>query len=287
MDITLLKQILSIPTKTGEERKLVKFLENYLNQRSILYQIDDMGNIIVTKGSSNIYPCVVAHTDSVHAIIKEIDIKEVRRRNSQGEEKLALTGYVFDTDVQTGCGGDDKAGVFICLQLLDYFDNIKVFFPVSEENGCVGTKAAPKEWFKDVGYFIQFDSPENNTMSLTLGGRRLFKEDGEFWKLSKYLVLEHGITEHQHHPFTDVGFLGKEYEVECLNLATGYYDLHTSHEYVVLNDVENAISLGRKLISKLGIKKYSHQYKILFPDGVEMTLNERKEYYLKQKKNRS
>lgn len=286
MDIKLLKQILSIPTYTGEEERLVKFLKTYLNEKSISFKVDDNGNIIATKGKANVYPCLVAHTDTVHQIQSDkIEIRSVHRKNPSGELKPAFTGFMPNTNTPLGCGGDDKAGVFICLQLLDYFDNIKVFFSVSEENGCIGTKAAAKEWFKDVGYFIQFDSPENNTMSLTLGGRRLFTENGRFWELAKGLVFEHGITEYQHHSFTDVGFLGKEYGVDCLNLATGYYNLHTIHEYVVLEDVENSIILGKKLIKLLGQLKYERkkdsQRNILFSDGMSMTLKERKEYYLK------
>ena len=264
-NIKLLKQILSIPTKTGKERKLVQFLENYLIQKSIPFQMDDIGNILAKKGSSKHFPCVVAHTDSVHEINTEtIDIRDVKRYNSNRELKNALSGYVPNTNQPTGCGGDDKAGVFICLQLLDYFDNIKVFFPVSEENGCAGTNAAPKEWFKDVGYFIQFDSPENNTMSETLRGRTLFFSDEEFWKLSKDIIAEHGITKHQHHPFTDVGELKRRFEVECLNLAAGYYNYHTYNEYVVLEDVENAVQLGKKLIATLGCKKYKYESKLFY-----------------------
>ena len=70
----------------------------------------------------------------------------------------------------TGIGGDDKAGVFICLQLLEKFDVIKGFFPVAEETGCHGSRGANEEFFKDVGYAIQFDSTENDTMSLSLMG---------------------------------------------------------------------------------------------------------------------
>ena len=66
----------------------------------------------------------------VHALVDEIDIREVERVNSQGESKPALTGYLPKSDIPTGCGGDDKAGVFICLQLLDKFQEIKIFFPI-------------------------------------------------------------------------------------------------------------------------------------------------------------
>lgn len=256
MDISLLKSILSIPTQTGEEMKLVYFLCEYLHAKSISYKIDEKGNIMAQKGSADFMPCVVAHTDTVHSLVDAIEIREVLRFNAQSELKKSLTGFLPNSDTPTGCGGDDKAGVFICLELIEELENVKVFFPVSEENGCLGTLTASDEWFTNVGYYIQFDSPENNTMSLTLRGNRLFDENGVFWNKSKEILFNHGIINHQHHPFTDVKVLGERFNVSCLNLATGYYNLHTPTEYVVLEDVENAIDLGKKLIGCLGIEKY-------------------------------
>ena len=128
-----------------------------------------MGNLYVTKGISEYYPLVLAHTDSVHDI-KEMVVKEEYLPNSQGDKKLALKAYTQDGDLPTGIGGDDKAGVFICLQLLERFNVIKGFFPVAEETGCHGSRGAKEEFFKNVGYAIQFDSTENDTMSLSLMG---------------------------------------------------------------------------------------------------------------------
>jgi tripeptide aminopeptidase len=256
MVISLLKSILKIPTHTGEEMSLVYFLCEYLEAKSIPYKVDAKGNIMAQKGNADYMPCVVAHTDTVHPLVDDIEIREVLRFNAQSELKKSLSGFVPNSDIQTGCGGDDKAGVFICLELLEHFDNLIVFFPVSEENGCIGTSAVAEEWFINIGYCIQFDSPENNTMSLTLRGHRLFDEKGAFWNRSKEIVLNHGIVKHQHHPYTDVKVIGERFNISCLNLATGYYNLHTPSEYVVLEDVENAIHLGKKLIESLGLKKY-------------------------------
>ena len=264
MNIDLLKEILSIPSFSSEEGKLINYLENYLSNKDVSMEIDSQGNIIVTKGKSDCYPCLVAHTDTVHALVDEIDIREVERVNSQGESKPALTGYLPKSDIPTGCGGDDKAGVFICLQLLDLFEEIKIFFPISEEIGCVGTKGAKAEWFSDVGYFIQFDSPENDTMSLSLRAKRLFDENGVFWNICKDLIHDHGIVQLQHHSFTDVGYLGERNQVDCLNLAAGYYNYHKQNEYVILDDVQNAIDLGQTLLLAAGNNKYSNTYHAQF-----------------------
>jgi di/tripeptidase len=256
MRINLLKSILEIPTYTGEEFSLIYFLCEYFKEKSIPFQVDEKGNVMAQKGKADYLPCVVAHTDTVHRLVESIEIREVLRFNAQQELKNSLTGFIPNTDTQTGCGGDDKAGVFICLELLEHCDNLKVFFPVSEENGCVGTLSVSKEWFSNVGYCLQFDSPENNTMSLTLRGNNLFNETDAFWIKSKEIILKHGILKHQHHPFTDVKVLGDRFGLSCLNLAAGYYNFHTPTEYVVLEDVENAIKMGISLIKSLGCKEY-------------------------------
>ena len=125
-----LKELLSIPTKTWEEERLIKYLISHFEEKGYKYEKDDLGNLYVTKGVSDYYPLVLAHTDSVHDI-EEMVVKEEYLPNSQGESKLALKAYTKEDGSPTGIGGDDKAGVFICLELLKKLDNIKVFLPVA------------------------------------------------------------------------------------------------------------------------------------------------------------
>ncbi len=258
--ITRLKTLLAVPSVTGDETRLVAFLAALLTKKGITFEQDDMGNIMVTKGTATHYPCLVAHTDTVHSIKDDtIDIQEVIRPDAQGINQLALTGFRPDTDIPSGCGGDDKAGVFVCLEVMERLDACKVFLPVSEETGCYGSKAAPAEWFSDVGYFIQFDSPHNDTMSQTLWGNPLYQEEGQFFGLINEQLK--GITP-KRHPYTDVAILGSRFNVECLNLPTGYYNYHRSNEYVVINDVERAIELGVELVECLGAKKYKFQHTV-------------------------
>jgi di/tripeptidase len=44
------------------------------------------------------------------------------------------------------------------------------------------------------------------------------------------------------------------------HLSIGYYDHHTADEYVILEDVENGIKIGREMIVSLGYEKYKKRY---------------------------
>ena len=58
-----------------------------MNMKKMIWVI-----LYVTKGISDYYPLVLAHTDSVHDI-EEMVVKEEYLPNSQGESKLALKAY--------------------------------------------------------------------------------------------------------------------------------------------------------------------------------------------------
>ena len=185
-------------------------------------------------------------------------VEEEKLPNAQGELKSAFKAYEKISGEPTGIGGDDKAGVFICLELLRELDICKIFLPVAEETGCHGSREANPEFFKDVGYAIQFDSTENNTMSKTLMGVQLFESEGDFIGEVKEVILEHGITDWLHHPYTDTMMLKNLFDFSCLNFAAGYYQYHTKNEYVVIEDTLNTLSLAKKIVKILGNKKYNY-----------------------------
>ena len=239
---------------------MIQYLTDYCIEKGFNYSIDKNGSVYVTKGNTDVYPCVVAHIDTVHEPV-EMKINEEMLPNAQGELKLSLRAYEKDSGNPTGIGGDDKAGVFICLKMLEQFDNIKAFFPVAEETGCHGSNDADKEFFKDVGYAIQFDSTENDTMSLTLMGVKLFEQDSDFFTSVKDIILEHGLKNWYNHPYTDTMKLKEKFDFPCLNFAAGYYNYHTPDEYVVIDDVQNTCDMAIKVIETLGQNKYTYIHK--------------------------
>jgi tripeptide aminopeptidase len=246
-----LKEVLSIPTKSKKESLMIEYLKGVLDSRGYDYKVDKLGNIYVTKGISEHYPCFVSHTDTVHDIDLGLRVIETR----EGSNTI-LTGMNKDTGHPSGIGGDDKCGVFLCLEMLDALPNVKAAFFVSEEIGCIGSRNADPEFFSNVGYAIQYDSPEGDSLSYTLMGKNLFVKESEFGDKVTNLILENGIDKWAHHPYTDVWQLIEKFDFNCLNLAAGYYRYHTNYEYVIVEDVDRAYNLGLELVKVLGENKY-------------------------------
>ncbi len=265
-DINLLKEVLSVPTKTYQEHRMVEFLVNWLTENNIEHFVDDKLNIYATKQETTdlpedfYLPCVISHTDTVHHI-DTINIKEMMLENAQGESKPALKAF-DDNERPTGIGGDDKCGVFACLSLLKELPNIKAAFFASEETGCHGSKVADPKFFENVGYGIQFDAPENWMITERCFGQVLFDRDSEFFEVCDKVLSEGMVMEdmdYMTHPYTDVWALRSKFNFSCINFSIGYYNYHTKNEYVVVEDVYNGINMGRKMIENLGYKLHYKQ----------------------------
>ena len=246
-----LKEVLSVPTHSRQEDLMIEYLEKTLSGKGYDYQKDSIGNIYVTKGKSENFPCFVAHTDTVHSVNLNLKVVQLEENN-----QTILTGIDTITYQPSGIGGDDKCGVFLCLEMLDKLDNVKIALFVSEEIGCVGSKQADPEFFKNVGYAIQYDSPKGDSMSMSLMGKELFGKKTSFGEKVSPLILEHGITDWARHPYTDIWPLMEKFGFSCLNLAAGYHRYHTENEYVVVEEVQNAFELGLKLHEVLGENFY-------------------------------
>jgi di/tripeptidase len=255
----LLKEVLSVPTKTYNEGLMIDFITNWLTENNLPFYVDEMGNIYTTKQTDeniNYFPCVIAHTDTVHNI-DTINVMEEMLPNAQGEIKLSLKAYNNDGN-PTGIGGDDKCGVYGCLELLKELPNVKAAFFVSEETGCKGSSNADPVFFENVGYVIQFDAPENNMISEYLMGKPMFNRDSEFFNIGGRLITEHfpSDTKYHRHPYTDIYPLNQNFGLSCFNISIGYYNYHTRNEYVVVDDTYNGIKVGKLMIEELGYNKY-------------------------------
>ena len=255
----LLKQVLSVPTKTYKEDLMIQFIADWLTENNIPFYVDEMYNIYATKQTDeNIeyFPCVISHTDTVHTI-DTINVVEEMLPNAQGEIKLSLKAYNNEGN-PTGIGGDDKCGVYGCLELLKELPNLKAAFFVSEETGCHGSKKADPEFFKNVGYAIQFDAPENNMISEYLMSKKMFDRDSEFFRVGGELITEHfpADTQYHKHPYTDIYMVNQLFNIPCFNISIGYYRYHTPNEYVVVEDTYNGIKVGKLMIEGLGYTKH-------------------------------
>jgi len=272
-DLEKFKELLSVPSKTYQEEDMVEYICDELNTiPGVSYYRDEMMNIYATKGElseGEFYPMFIAHTDTVHQKVDKIIVKEetLIRPNTFGKQfnnKMVpcLKAYTEDNK-PTGIGGDDKCGVFICLELLKTLDKVKVGLFVSEETGCHGSSKCDENFLKDVGYITQYDAPGNHLITEICSGVRLFERDSEFFE--KVLpVIENTFGNEmlvQSHPYTDISQLKKKSDVCCINISCGYYNMHSNQEFISIEDVKNGIETGKNMVKELGYRKYEYVYK--------------------------
>jgi putative aminopeptidase FrvX len=273
MDLNKFKELLSVPTKTYKESKMVEYLISTIgDMEGVTLTCDEHNNIYAVKGKldeGEFYPMFIAHTDTVHQKVDKIIVKEENlvRPNTFGksfgtDEVSCLKAYTEDGN-PTGIGGDDKCGIFICLELLKQLDKVKIGLFVSEETGCHGSSKCDEDFLKDVGYITQYDAPGNHLISEICSGVRLFERDSEFFDKTLQVIEESFGNEMmvQSHPYTDVSQLKKKSDVSCINMSCGYYNMHSNQEFISIEDVKNAIEAGKNMVKVLGLKKYEYVYK--------------------------
>ncbi len=193
MNKEFLKEVLSIPSYSTQETLMREFIKKFAIDNGISYHIDKKGNIYLTKGlieENEYYPCVVSHIDTVHSK-HSLLIQENRRLRIEEFQDMLIALHP-DTNIQTGIGGDDKCGVFVCLTMMNKFDVIKGAFFVEEEIGMRGSKQSDDNFFNNVGYAIQFDAPSANWITEVCSGVRIF--DDSFKNMIKESLSENGYT---------------------------------------------------------------------------------------------
>ena len=209
----------------------------------------DSGNVYITKGKAEGFPCMVAHMDTVHDIVEDLVAIQVGRN---------VTGINPVNMRQSGIGGDDKVGIFIALECLRRFDNLKVVFFRDEEEGCLGSYDADIRFFKNCNFVLQCDRQGASDFVITACGVKLSSRKFQ----SK---IAHLLNMFDYQPslgmMTDVMAL-KERGVDCsvANMSCGYFNPHTPNEFVNLDDVERCLELVKSIITEMGHIKFPHEY---------------------------
>ena len=146
----LLKKLYKVYSPSGKERTMIKFIWNYTKRiTGTKVETDAAGNLYITKGEAESYPCIVAHLDQVQRLHSK-DFTTV-------ETGEIIFGYSSRNKRLEGLGADDKNGIWIALKCLRKYDSLKLAFFVSEEVGCVGSGKAVMDFFNDCRFVIQPD----------------------------------------------------------------------------------------------------------------------------------
>jgi tripeptide aminopeptidase len=250
MNVDKLIKILETQTNTYHQFRMFALIVREISSIPECRYYVNNGNIYITKGEACSYPCIVAHMDTVHAI--GLDLKALRVGN-------LLTGFNRITMKQAGIGGDDKVGIFIALECLQKFNDIKVAFFRDEETGCEGSYEADVSFFENCNFIIQCDRMGNGDFITNASGVSL--SSYEFQTATGPIIERFGYS-FTHGLMTDVMAL-KELEVSCsmANISCGYYNPHTDYEVVNTVDVENCMLLVTQILQELGQQYFPHYYR--------------------------
>lgn len=250
MNKKLLKDVLSVQSYSGQEGKMTAYIRQWCKDNGLKCR-GHKGNLYIVKGKADLYPCYVAHTDTVHPIIKDMDRLDII------EHRGAF--IALDDDYQqTGIGGDDKVGIYIALRMLLRLPACKVAFFHSEEIGCVGSRDADIRFFRDCKFILQADRRGYGDWITDIGCGNISSK--EFQEAVKPIATEYGYK-FKTGAMTDVEALSKaNVGVSCANVSCGYYHPHTDGEYVVIHEVGLVEDMFYDVAKRLEHKRWDNTY---------------------------
>src|SRR5690554_1113638 len=263
-DLNLLKTVLSVQSthdtkEKNEDSNMIKLVHSVLTSIStqtkapIETASDSYGNIYITKGKTDNYPCVVAHLDTVHAIVPNYRVYQ---------QNDILFAFSDATKTQVGIGGDDKVGIFVALQALLDIPNIKVVLFRNKEIGRIGSRFSINncsDFYKDCNFILQCDRKGNYDFLTKSAGVKMTSAEFEnavapLLKKYDFISSEAGIA-------TDVDVLVENGVGVCAaNISSGYYSPHTDKETVSVYNIGRAYSLVYDICDTFKNKKFLYKY---------------------------
>lgn len=209
------------------QKKLKRLVENKLL---------DVGYTDVVVGDGYVYAkgtipvLLTAHMDTVHKL-PVIDFYEY-----YDEEKKQ---HIISSP--QGIGGDDRCGIYMILEIIKTH-KCSVLFCEDEETGGVGSDKFCKteliNELSDMKYLIEFDR-KNATDAV------FYDCDND--EFTKFIEKYTGYKE-AYGSFSDISNLSPACKVASVNLSCGYYNAHSTSEYVIVEEMMNTIEVAKKLL---------------------------------------
>lgn len=159
---------------------------------------------------------LVAHLDTVH--------HEPVRDICRSEDGTILMS-------PQGIGGDDRAGVYMALRILEQA-RCHVLFCEDEESGGQGARRfAASDFAPDINYIVEMDRRGHDDAVFYQCDNREFVD----------FVTEFGFQE-AYGSFSDISVIAPHLGIAAVNISAGYYNEHRPHEHINLTHVEHNIA---------------------------------------------
>lgn len=218
LDWNILTKLYSIFSPTYDEDKIIKFISHQLELiDDIIIENDSYGNIYVTKGNNESYPCLISHLDQRQKSVG--NNFKIIKNNGEYSGK-SDRGY-------EGLGADDKNGIFLCLEALKNFDVLKVIFLKDEETKEKGSKYADLSFFDNCRYVLDIDRKGNSDFVIMSKGIELCSQefvDDIIPIQFGYNISLNGLTSNSH------TLKKKGLDKSIVLISCGYYSCHTRYE---------------------------------------------------------
>jgi hypothetical protein len=183
-----------------------------------LYKTVDINTkYIYAKGEIPIM--LTAHMDTVHKKIPENIFYDKSKKVVWSPE---------------GIGGDDRCGIYAILQLISQGYRPHILFTTGEETGGAGAEEFILDYPMcpiDVNYVLELDRHGVDDVVFYNCNNRDFHEYIQAFGFNKAWGT-----------FSDISIISPAWEVASANISMGYFNEHTSSEYVNLTILENTIS---------------------------------------------
>ena len=235
----LLKQLFKIISKSGMEDKMKSFVLDNLKNEVLQVESDDIGNLFITKGIADTYPCVAAHLDEIH---------------TPCEREVGVEGDIIYTVDRlwnrVGCGADDKNGLWIIMNLLKTEPVLKAALFVQEERdgelaGCRGARACDLSFFDDVRYVIECDR-KGSSDAVSIGKGETLLCDLDF--IPQSILQKYGYEMVKGGKTDVVELKMRGLNIPVCNVSCGYYEAHKNSEYTRFSELEHCLTFVREIL---------------------------------------
>lgn len=205
------------------KKTLAKELLKYKYNNS---EIHNKGKFLYAEGDAPYM--LVAHLDTVHTKLPSIICY-----SKDGDYMMSPQGI----------GGDDRCGVYIVLSLLEKLPfRPHIVFTMEEETGGHGASAFvayinSNGTCPNLKYIVEFDRKGNDDCVFYHCDNQDFVEFVEGFGFKK-----------AYGTFSDISIIAPSMGVAAVNLSSGYYNPHTEHEYVSMNDMNKIINSAYEML---------------------------------------
>lgn len=255
-----LVDLFAVQSESGKESAMLTHMRRALrNAGCRIVATDSDGQFLAMKGNTDApVPYFIAHADTVHAIVPKSRYALGVAIADDGD----IEHYAYDptTGASRGIGGDDKVGLWACIEAAWALPDVAIIITVQEERGGLGALALNPGWLDDAAVLIQLDRRGNADAV-----RETYDHvsSPEWQEHVAPILATHGYA-WSDGALTDVVVLAEEgiSPVSVVNLSAGYHLPHTVQEYVSERDASTALALALALARASAGRAWLHTMEV-------------------------